>query len=36
LWWGSINTSSAFFALLFNVIVIALVLWQRQGALIMP
>jgi hypothetical protein len=32
LWWGSINTSSAFFALVFNLIVIGIVLWQRQGA----
>ena len=29
LWWGSLNTSSAFFALVFDVAVIAVVLWQR-------
>lgn len=30
--WGSINVSSALFALLFNLIVVAVALWQRQGA----
>ena len=29
LWWGSLVTGSAFFALVFNVAVILIVLWQR-------
>jgi hypothetical protein len=34
LWWGGINTSSAFFALVFDVAVIVVVLWQlRAGTL---
>jgi hypothetical protein len=33
LWWNSLNPASAFFALAFNVAVLAVVLWQRQPQL---
>jgi hypothetical protein len=34
LWWGGINTASAVLALVFNLIVIALILWQGEHAAI--
>ena len=30
LWWNSLNTSSAFFALAFNVLVVMAVVWQPR------
>jgi hypothetical protein len=32
LWWGSLNTSSAFFALAFNLVVLAAAVWQQRLA----
>jgi len=31
LWWGSLNTSSAVFALLFNLVVFVIVFWQQRA-----
>jgi hypothetical protein len=33
LWWGSIATGSAFFALVFDLAVIAVVLWQLRSGM---
>jgi hypothetical protein len=33
-WWGSLNASSAVFALLFNIVVIIAIFWQRQPLLL--
>jgi len=30
LWWSSLNTSRAFFALLFNTIVLVVAIWQQR------
>jgi hypothetical protein len=32
LWWGSLNISSAFFALVFNLVVLAAAVWQQRLA----
>jgi hypothetical protein len=32
LWWSGINTSSAFFALVFNLVVVGVLLWTRGAA----
>ena len=31
LWWNSLNTSRAFFALVFNIVVLVVVLWQQRA-----
>jgi len=31
LWWTSLNISSAFFALVFNIVVFVVVLWQQRA-----
>jgi hypothetical protein len=33
LWWGSLATSSAFWAVAFDLAVVGILLWQRQGML---
>jgi hypothetical protein len=32
LWWSSLNTSSALFALLFNALVLVLAIWQQRAS----